>query len=122
MYIRSCDTCASDKVPSKSPKAPMGHLQSGAPWDMIALDYLGPFPVTASGNRYILVLTDHFTKYVEVIAVPNQQAEDCAYRIINDVISRWGTPLKIHTDQGTAFESTVFSWLVGWLYWGLTPL
>ena len=108
LYIKSCDVCESDKKPNKKPKAPLGSLLTGAPWDVLALDFTGPFPLTARGNRYILVITDHFTKYVEVIAVPNQTAEECASRIINDVISRWGTPLAIHSDQGSAFESRLF--------------
>jgi transposase InsO family protein len=84
----------------------MGHLRSGAPWDTIALDYRGPFPITANGNRYILVITDRFSKYVEVMAVPKQLAEDCAFRVANEVISRWGEgPLTIHTDQGSTSES-----------------
>ena len=107
-YITKCDICASDKIPAKTPRAPMGHLKSGAPWDTLALDYLGPFPRTPRGNKYILVMTDHFTKYVEVIPVPNQHAEDCADRILNDFVSRWGTPLRIHSDQGPTFESRVF--------------
>jgi transposase InsO family protein/DNA-binding MarR family transcriptional regulator len=108
MFVRECDVCAADKTPPKQPRAPLGHLRSGAPWDTLAVDYMGPFPVTERGNRYILTLTDHFTKYVEVMAVPNQQAEECATRIVNDFVSRWGTPLSIHSDQGSAFESKVF--------------
>lgn len=86
----------------------MGHLRSGGPWDTLALDYMGPFPKTERGNKYILVITDQFTKYVEVLAVPNQRAEDCASRLLNEFISRWGAPLKIHSDQGTTFESKIF--------------
>ena len=108
-FIKNCDICASDKPPPGNPKAPMGHLKSGAPWDTLALDYLGPFPQTKKGNRYILVMTDTFTKYVEAIPVPNQKAEDCARVVVNDFVSRWGTPLRIHSDQGTAFESRVFN-------------
>ncbi len=108
LYIRGCDVCGADKVPQRKPKAPMGHLSSGAPWDTLAIDYIGPLPKTARGNKYILVMTDHFTKYVEVVAVPNQEAEDCAMWIINHFVARWGTPLSIHTDQGRTFESHVF--------------
>jgi transposase InsO family protein len=53
-------------------------------------------------------MTDLFTNYVEVVAVPNQLAEDCACRILNDFISRVGAPLPIHTDQGRTFESRLF--------------
>ena len=86
----------------------MGHLRSGAPWDTLAIDYLGPLPKTPRGNKYILVLTDQFTKYVEIFAMPDQTADECASKIMNEFISRWGTPLKIHSDQGSTFESKVF--------------
>jgi hypothetical protein len=90
MFIRECDVCAVVKTPATQPRAPLGHLRSGAPWNILAVDYIGPFPVTERVNRYILTLTDHFTKYVEVMAMPNQQAEECATKIVNNLVSRWG--------------------------------
>ena len=108
MHVQSCTVCAADKIPQKRPKAPLGHLTSGAPWDCLAIDYLGPLPKTKNGNKHILVLTDHFTKYVEVLPVKTQLAEECALQIANNFISRWGAPLSIHSDQGAAFESKLF--------------
>ena len=108
LYIRKCDICAADKKPMKTPHAPMGSLKAGAPGACVATDYLGPLPVTDRGNRYILLLTDHFTKYVEILAVPNMTAEVCAARILNEYVSRWGCPLSIHSDQGRTYESNVF--------------
>ena len=81
LHIQKCDVCAADKKPTKVPKAPLGHLNAGAPGDCVATDYLGPLPVTGRGNRYILLLTDHFTKYVEIIPVPDMTAEICAQKI-----------------------------------------
>ena len=107
-YIRKCDICAVDKKPMKTPRAPLGSLRAGAPGDCLATDYLGPLPVTERGNRYILLLTDHFTKYVEIIAVPYMTAEVCAAKILNEYVSRWGCPLSIHSDQGRTYESKVF--------------
>jgi hypothetical protein len=108
LHVQTCDICAADNAPNNLPRAPMGHLKAGGPWDTLAIDYLGPLPVTSEGNKYILVMTDHFTKYVEVLAVPTQEAEDCALRIANHFIARWGAPLSIHSDQGTTFESKTF--------------
>ena len=108
LYIQACDICERDKTPNKKPTAPMGHLQAGGPWDMLAMDFVGPLPVTPAGNRHILAMTDHFTKYVEVIPVKTQTAEECAEKIVEHFISRWGTPLTIHSDQGSSFESQVF--------------
>ena len=108
MYISQCDTCASIKKPNKKPKAPLGTITTGAPCDVVATDYIGPLPVTPRGNKYILVLNDHFSKYVEVIPVPDQTAETCASRVLNDFIARWGCPLSLLSDQGRNYESRVF--------------
>jgi hypothetical protein len=83
-------------------------MPTGAPWDRLATDILGPLPVTPRGNRYILGVTDYFTKWIEVFPVPNQTAETCANVILNEVICRYGCPLSIHSDQGRNFESDIF--------------
>ena len=63
VHIKRCEDCASNKKPQKTPRAGMGSLRAGALWDMVATDCIGPLSVTARNNRYILVLTDHFSKY-----------------------------------------------------------
>ena len=102
--IQKCDVCAADKKQTKVPKAPLGHLNAGAPGDCVATDHLGPLPFTGRGNRYILLLTDHFTKYVEIIPVPDMTAEVCAQKMLNEFISRWGCPLSVHNDQGRTYQ------------------
>lgn len=108
LHIRKCDVCQADKKPMKAPRASLGSLSAGAPGDCLATDYLGPFPATPRGNRYILLLTDHFSKYVEIIPVPDMTAEVCTSRILNEYIARWGCPLSIHSDQGRTYESRIF--------------
>ena len=108
LHIQRCDTCAADKRPVKVPRAPLGSLRVGAPGDCIATDYLGPLPLTDRGHRYILLFTDHFSKNVEIVPVADMTAEVCAQKLLNEVISRWGCPLSIHSDQGRTYESKVF--------------
>ena len=107
IYIQKCDTCAADKRPNKTPRAPLGSLRFGAPGECIDTDYLGPLPVPDQGNRYILLFTDHFTKNVDIVPVNDMTAEVCAIKLLNEVISRWGCPLAIHSDQGRTFESKI---------------
>jgi len=108
IWISQCEICGANKPPNKSSKAPLGSMPVGAPLDRLATDLLGPLPVTPRGNKYILTITDYFTKWIEIFAVPDQTAVTCAQIMLNDVVCRFGCPLAIHSDQGRNFESEIF--------------
>ena len=72
------------------------------------MDITGPLPTTESGQKYILVVGDYFTKWTEAFPLPNQEAKTVAEKLVNEVISRFGTPERIHTDQGRNFEAQLF--------------
>ena len=57
---------------------------------------------------YILVICDYFTKWVEAIPIPNQEASTVAGSVVTKFICVFGVTLQIHTDQGTNFESKLF--------------
>ena len=107
-WVLKCDICSADKVPQKKPKAPLGSIGVGATLATLSTDMMGPFPITPRQNRYILVVTDHFTKWVEVFAVPDQTAATTANVILNEVIARYGAPLSLHSDLGSNYESVIF--------------
>src|SRR3978361_1230320 len=44
----------------------------------------------------------------EAFAIPNQEASTVAEVLVENVFSRFGTPLELHLDQGRNFESKVF--------------
>ncbi|GBM44907.1 Retrovirus-related Pol polyprotein from transposon 412 [Araneus ventricosus] len=75
----------------------------------MALDILGHLPVTTKGNRYVLVLMDYFTKWLEAIPIPDQEASTVAEELVRAWISRYGVPMILHSDQGTNFNSTFFT-------------
>ncbi|KYN29164.1 Pol polyprotein [Trachymyrmex cornetzi] len=72
------------------------------------MDVLGPLPITLRGNKYLLVVVDCFTKWVEAFPLKNIRAKTIAETFLNQVISRHGVPLEVHTDQGRNFESKIF--------------
>jgi hypothetical protein len=45
--------------------------------ERVHLDILGPFNTSEDGNRYVLMMIDQFTKWVEMAAIPEQSAKDC---------------------------------------------
>ena len=77
--------------------------------ERIAIDVLGPLPTTEAGNKYILIIADYFTKWVEAYPMVNQEARTIAELLVHEFISRFGVPLLIHTDQGRNFESALFT-------------
>ena len=108
-YVNGCEVCAKSKDPTKTKRAPMGVVQSGYPMERLAIDILGDFPVTERGNKYILVIGDYFTKWTECHPLPNIEARTVATVLIEQVVSRFGIPRQLHSDQGRQFESKLFS-------------
>lgn len=114
-WVLRCDVCASSKMPTQHPRAPLGSMQVGAPMDRLCTDLLGPLPLTPRNNRYILLVTDQFTKWVEIFPVSDQTASTCAHKILTEVISRYGCPIDLHSDQGRNYESDLFKALCNML-------
>lgn len=85
----------------------MAQYNVGAPMERIAADVLGPIPTSDSGNKYLLM--DYFTKWTEAFPLPHQEAIKVAEVIVKEVVSRFGAPLSLHSDQGCNFESAAFS-------------
>ena len=77
--------------------------------ERVHLDILGPFPKSHSGNVYILMLVDQFTKWLECYPLPDQNAETIAKAMVEGFIARFGCPLQIHTDQGRNFTGNLFT-------------
>jgi len=52
---------------------------------------------------------DYFSKWPEAYSIPDQEATTVAEVLVQNWISRFGVPLQIHSDQGTNFNSAVFT-------------
>ncbi|CAG2242289.1 unnamed protein product [Mytilus edulis] len=107
-WCTKCDICASKKAPCKKPKAPMKQYLVGAPWERMAIDILGPLPISVNNNRYLMVVQDYFSKWTEAIPIPDTEAVTVAKKFVERIVTIFGVPLSIHSDQGSNFESNVF--------------
>ena len=76
--VRICHECGAKKSWGKKRRSPLHQYIVGAPMERLAMDILGPLPLTPRGNRYVLVVTDYFTKWTESYAIPNQEAATVA--------------------------------------------
>lgn len=107
-FLRSCDACSKAKGPLVKSRGPMKQYNVGAPFERVAVDILGPFPVSTSGNRYVVIVMDYFSKWPEAYPISNMDAETVADVIVKQWIARFGVPMELHSDQGRNFESDVF--------------
>jgi hypothetical protein len=80
-------------------------------FDLIHVDVFGPLTRSESGNRYIIIVVDHYSKFVIAIAVPDFTALTTARFIVNQTICKYGMPGRICTDQNVNFESELFKYM-----------
>jgi hypothetical protein len=100
--VRECQQCQLAKS-SGSVRSGDEHLKSIPVHDLfyrIALDTAGPLPETKSGNKYILVAIDHYSKWCEAKAVADHGAKTAARFLEDEIICRYGVPRFVLTDNG----------------------
>ena len=106
-WCDSCNLCGSTKSPPKHRHAPLQADVSTTPMQRVAMDILGPLPLTPRSNKYVLVIGDYFTKWTEAFAIPDMETVTVARVFVNEFVSRFGAPTHLHTDQGRSFESSL---------------
>ena len=106
-WVQACDKCSQRKMAVTATRAPLQNIEVSRPMQLWEIDILGPLPMTRNSNRYILVMTDNFTKWVKAVPIPDQRAETVARSFLKEVISNHGVPEYILSDQGRNFESDV---------------
>ena len=106
-FVKNCVTCAQYKLDSQHHQAPLKPIEVNEPFVFWAMDYMGPLPETSRGNKHLLVIMDHFTKWCEVFPTKDQKARTVAEVLVSKVFSRFGPPTVLHSDQGRNFESNV---------------
>ncbi|CAF5188296.1 unnamed protein product, partial [Rotaria sp. Silwood1] len=65
-YVRACILCQQYKSNNQKPGGLMKPIIVSEPWHTVGIDITGPLPKTRRGNRFILVVVDYFTKWVEL--------------------------------------------------------
>ena len=95
-YVKKCDQCQRFVPNIHQPFAHWG------------LDIVGPFPKAASNNKYLLVGTDYFTKWVEAELLENIRDVDAKKFVWKNVVTRFGVPHSLILDNGLQFNSKSF--------------
>ncbi|XP_020270775.1 uncharacterized protein LOC109845958 [Asparagus officinalis] len=108
-YAKHCHAC---QIHSDFIHQALGNLHlTSASWlfEMRGMDIVGPITLLmAKGYRFILVVTDYFSKWTEPIPLKEVKASNVIKFIKHHVIYRFGVPRRIVHDDGTQFVSHGF--------------
>ena len=77
------------------------------PLNFVSIDFVVDLPRTERNNTHILVINDHFSKFIRLYPIKDRQAETAAKCIV-DFCMDFGIPRKLLSDQDPAYESRLF--------------
>lgn len=107
-YIKQCDMCIAHKGRPNAP-APLEQYPSTLdPWEYVGMDFVGPFPTSERGCRYVLVFVDYLSRYVEIVPTKDRTAITVAEAFRHRIITRHSCPRVLVSDNAREFVSDVF--------------
>ena len=105
-HIANCDRSAARSTAGKNRRAELQSTQVFISFKVIAADILDSVTLaTKSTAKYILVISDLYTKYVVTVLLKDMTAATVSNAIVEEWIMRYGAPDVLHTDKGTNFNS-----------------
>ncbi|CAF1158517.1 unnamed protein product, partial [Adineta ricciae] len=107
-YVAACHACQQFKFNNAPTSGPLQPHVVEEPWQTIGIDIMGPFPATFRQKRYLLVIVDYFTRWVELFPLRSTTSKDIADILTNEIFSRYGLPKHIVSDNGPQFVSNLF--------------
>lgn len=107
-HIASCIECILSKNKVGKQDGELHPIPVGKrPFEVINVDHLGPFVTSSMKNKYILVAICNFTKFCQLYAVRDVKTST-TIRQLEKFVEKFGAPLRIISDRGTAFTADKF--------------
>nr|GFB55011.1 reverse transcriptase domain-containing protein [Tanacetum cinerariifolium] len=105
--VKSCDICQHQGKIYQRDEMPQNVIQVCKIFDVWDIDFMGPFS-SSRRNRYILVVVDYLSKWVEAKALLTNDAR-VVVKFLKSLFARFGTPKAIISDRGTHFCNDKFA-------------
>nr|GEX15832.1 reverse transcriptase domain-containing protein [Tanacetum cinerariifolium] len=105
--VKNCDVCQRQGKISQRDEMPQNSIQVCEIFDVRGIDFMGPFP-SSTRNKYILIAVDYLSKWLEVKALPRNDAQ-VVCKFLKNLFVRFGTPRAIISDRGTHFCNDQFT-------------
>nr|GEY19705.1 reverse transcriptase domain-containing protein [Tanacetum cinerariifolium] len=92
---------------SQRDEMPQNAIQVCEIFDVWGIDFMGSFP-SSRGNKYVLVVVDYLSKWVQAKALPTNDAR-VVCKFLRSLFARFETPRAIISDRGTHFCNDQFA-------------
>ena len=103
-HVTACQRCQVRRTTDRSRPPLLTSLpQCTALNQRIHIDLMGPMRTSSQGKCYVLCMTNAFTKYAEICAIPNKEASTVARELFQKWICRFGCPIEFTSDNGKEF-------------------
>lgn len=76
------------------------------------MDFLGKYPRSKSGNSYVFIVDDHFSKFVFLKAMKEATTSNFVQFLVQEICRKFGVPETIHTDYGAQLTAKGFKEMV----------
>ena len=80
------------------------------PFAVISIDMCGPFVESYAKNRYAFTIIDEYSRYPEIFPVADKSAETIIHILLDEIIPRYGCPLKVKSDNGLEFKNSALEY------------
>ena len=107
-YVRKCDQCQRFAPSIHQPGEILNPLSSPWPFAQWGLDIVGLFSKAVGNKKYLLVGTDYFTKWVETEPLANIRDVDAKKFVWKNIVTQFGVPHAVISDNGLQFDSKMF--------------
>jgi hypothetical protein len=106
--VKHCNGCQCFSKHWNTPAAALKTILLTWSFAVWGLDMVGPFKTAPRGLTHLLVAVDKFTKWIEAKPIKKLDGSS-TIKFFNEIITRYGVPHSIITDNGTNFAKGVFT-------------
>nr|XP_025660945.1 uncharacterized protein K02A2.6-like [Arachis hypogaea] len=107
-FVKKCVKCQENANFHRAPATKLSLLMSSRPSAQWGVDLLGPLPVGPGQIKYLIVAIDHYTKWIEAKPLATISSSNCRKFMWRQVITRFGIPEVVISDNGTQFTDKKF--------------
>ncbi|KHJ97536.1 integrase core domain protein, partial [Oesophagostomum dentatum] len=108
LSVRACEACQRKRAQQLNRELLLPIKTSGV-FEKVYVDLTGPIRTSASGNKFIIAMIDHFTKYVVAVPLPDCSAVSVAQAIMSECVLKFGAMTQLISDNASYFKGEVIS-------------